>query len=69
MTSHTAILRCTLNKQGVVSAEVVPVKIEKCRPRPATEEEAKTILARLEMLCGELGTKMQEGRIALRRGD
>jgi poly-gamma-glutamate synthesis protein (capsule biosynthesis protein) len=66
MTSNTAILRCTLNKRGVVSAEVVPVKIEKCRPRPATEEEAKTILTRLTTLCGELETRMEEGQVVIR---
>ncbi len=65
MTSNTIILRCTLNKQGVVSAKVVPVRIEECRPRPATKEEAKTILTRLEMLCGELKTRMEEGQVVI----
>lgn len=68
MTSNTVILRCTLNRRGVVRAEVVPIKIEECRPRPATEAEGETILTRLAMLSGELNTPMKEGRIALTGG-
>jgi poly-gamma-glutamate synthesis protein (capsule biosynthesis protein) len=64
-TAETVILRCALSQRGVVSAEVVPIKIEECQPRPATKEEGNAILTRMSKLCGEMKTQMTEGRIQL----
>jgi len=65
-TANTMLLRCKLNKSGLVSAEVVPARIEEFRPRLATGKEAKLLLARVMVLAGELGTKVEQGRVALR---
>jgi poly-gamma-glutamate synthesis protein (capsule biosynthesis protein) len=67
--TETIVLRCRMGKRGIVSAQIVPMKIENTRPRPATAAEAKTILTRLAMLSRELGTRASrtgQGRFASR---
>jgi poly-gamma-glutamate synthesis protein (capsule biosynthesis protein) len=63
--TETMVLRCRINKSGVVAAQAVPMKIDNTRPRPATPAEAKVILARLALLSRELGTRVSNGRVDL----
>jgi poly-gamma-glutamate synthesis protein (capsule biosynthesis protein) len=62
-TAETMILRCTLSKQGVVAASVLPMTIQQCRPRATTKAEAAPILKRLTELSGELDTRLVKGRV------
>jgi poly-gamma-glutamate capsule biosynthesis protein CapA/YwtB (metallophosphatase superfamily) len=62
---ETVVLRCKLNRNGLVSAEVRPVFIEKYLPRAAAPEESRRILARLTELSAELGTNLRGGRVSL----
>ncbi len=61
--AETVVLRCVLSKRGVLSAQVVPMRIEACRPRAATAPETRRILTRLAQLSRALGTQMTQGRI------
>ena len=63
---ESVVLRCRLGKNGLISAEVRPVFIEKYLPRAAAPEEARSILARLGELSAELGTNLTGGRVGLR---
>jgi poly-gamma-glutamate capsule biosynthesis protein CapA/YwtB (metallophosphatase superfamily) len=63
--TESAILRSQLSREGLVSAEVVPVVLENHLPRPAGREEEQSILARLSTLSAELNTRMAGGRIIL----
>ena len=60
---ESIILRCKLGKNGLVSAEVQPVFIEKYLPRAAAPEESHRILARLRELSAELGTDLNAGLV------
>ena len=62
-TADSVVLQVGLNKSGVQSVQMVPVKIEKARPRPAKTDEAKGTWQKLKKLCAELGTKLQNGRV------
>jgi poly-gamma-glutamate synthesis protein (capsule biosynthesis protein) len=64
--TETIVLRCRLGKRGIVSAQAVPMKIDNTRPRPATAAEAKAILARLDLVSRELGTRVSNGQVDLR---
>ena len=66
---ETVVLRCTLDRSGLVSAEVRPVFIEKYLPRAATPEESRRILARLTELSAELGTNLTGGRVRFQGND
>lgn len=66
-TAQTLILRVTLDRLGVRSAEVVPVVLEGTRPRPATGAQAVEIVRRLTELSGELGTQISNGRVIAAR--
>lgn len=57
---ETVVLRCKLSRDGLVSAKVQPVFIEKYLPRAAAPEESRRILARLAELSAELGTDLRE---------
>jgi poly-gamma-glutamate capsule biosynthesis protein CapA/YwtB (metallophosphatase superfamily) len=60
---ETVVLRCKLNRSGLVSAEVRPVVIEKYLPRAAMPEESRRILARLGELSAELSTDLNNGLV------
>jgi poly-gamma-glutamate synthesis protein (capsule biosynthesis protein) len=62
-TTDSVVLQVTLNKSGVRSVQMVPVKIEKTRPRLAQASETKSALQTLKKLCDELGTKLKNGRV------
>lgn len=62
---ESIILRCVLDKQGLVSAEAVPILLENYLPRPAAQPEAQSILARLTALSAELNTRITNGQINL----
>ncbi|HEY0076569.1 MAG TPA: CapA family protein [Abditibacteriaceae bacterium] len=62
-TTDSVILQATLHKTGVRQVQMVPIKIEKARPRPAQADEAKGALQKLKKLCAELGTKLESGRV------
>lgn len=62
---QSVILRCTLGKGGVQRAEILPVRIEDCRPRPARAAEGATILSRLAELSAERGTTIRGGEVEL----
>jgi poly-gamma-glutamate synthesis protein (capsule biosynthesis protein) len=62
-TAQSLILRCTFNRHGIVNADVVPMTIERCQPRPATGTAAQTILRQLQELSGELGTRLSGRQI------
>lgn len=66
---ETVMLRCRLSKNGLVSAEVQPVILEKYLPRHASPPEAQDILARLGNLSAELGTDMTGGRVSFLTAD
>ncbi|HYG82806.1 MAG TPA: CapA family protein, partial [Pyrinomonadaceae bacterium] len=57
---ESVVLRCKLGKNGLISAEVRPVFIEKYLPRAASPAEARSILARLDELSAELGTDLND---------
>ncbi len=61
---ESVILRCRFGKDGLVSAEVRPVVLDKYLPRPAAPAEARDILSRLTELSAELGTDLAGGRVA-----
>jgi poly-gamma-glutamate synthesis protein (capsule biosynthesis protein) len=61
--TESAILRCKLSRNGLVSAEVIPIVLENYLPRPTSQDEAQSILARLSLLSAELNTSMTNGRI------
>ncbi len=63
-TSDTMIFQVSLDKSGVRSLQMLPMKIEKARPRAATKIEAAIALQTLKKLCAELGTKLENGRVA-----
>jgi gamma-polyglutamate biosynthesis protein CapA len=60
--SRSMILRCTFGKNGLHRAEVLPMQIEQCRPRPAEAAETETIRSRLTSLSGERATILQPCR-------
>ncbi|HKQ53564.1 MAG TPA: CapA family protein [Pyrinomonadaceae bacterium] len=62
---ESVILRCRFGKDGLVSAEVRAVVLDKYLPRPAAPEEARAILQRLTNLSAELGTNLTAGRVRL----
>jgi len=45
--NQSVMLRCRLDRNGVMAAETLPVVIRDTRPRPATAEEGRLILAEL----------------------
>lgn len=57
--SNSMVLRCVLDAGGVVSAEVLPVRVEGCRPAPAGPVDAAAILARTAALSSELGAHFE----------
>lgn len=65
--TDSAILRYRLSRDGLVSAEVLPVVLEEHLPRPANPVEAQGILARLTELSYELNTQIMNGRIVLNK--
>jgi poly-gamma-glutamate synthesis protein (capsule biosynthesis protein) len=62
-TADTVVFNCTLDKRGVRTVQLVPMKIEKARPRAVSATEAKGALQTLKKLCAELGTKLEKGRV------
>jgi poly-gamma-glutamate capsule biosynthesis protein CapA/YwtB (metallophosphatase superfamily) len=64
-TDQSAILRCTLGREGVLDAGVVPIRLEHLRPRPATPAEATTILGRLARTSAERKTTLVDGEIMI----
>lgn len=62
---ESIILRRALNRNGLVSAEIIPVLLENYLPRPATPPEAQSIRARLAALSTELNTRLEKGRVVL----
>jgi len=63
---ESVILRCRFGKDGLISAEVLPVVLDKYLPRPAAPAEASAILSRLAELSAELGTNLTgTGRVRL----
>lgn len=64
-TAETVILHCTLNRQGLVAAQAVPMRIHQCQPQPANDAQAKTILGQLQELSAGLHTKVTQGRVVL----
>lgn len=63
---ESAILRCRLSRNGLISAELLPVVLENYLPGVAAEQEAQSILARLANLSAELNTGMTDGRLNLK---
>jgi poly-gamma-glutamate synthesis protein (capsule biosynthesis protein) len=61
--TESIVLRCKLGRDGLVSAEVIPVVLENYLPRPASQAEAQRILTRLGGLSAELNTRVTNGRI------
>jgi poly-gamma-glutamate capsule biosynthesis protein CapA/YwtB (metallophosphatase superfamily) len=57
--SRSMILRCAFGKTGLLRAEVLPIQIEQCRPRPAETAEADTIRSRLISLSAECATLLK----------
>lgn len=55
---ESVVLRCRLSARGLESAEVVPVVLEGFRPRPASDDESQSILARLVRLSAGFKTKL-----------
>jgi poly-gamma-glutamate synthesis protein (capsule biosynthesis protein) len=64
-TRDGAFLLVRIGKEGLIAAEAVPVKIKEGRPMPAEGEEAQEILRTLAGLSAEMGTDVNDGRIAL----
>jgi poly-gamma-glutamate synthesis protein (capsule biosynthesis protein) len=62
-TTDTMLLQIELNKTGVHNLQIMPMKIEKARPRLANYNETKGALQTLKKLCSELGTKLENGRV------
>lgn len=63
---ESVILRCKVDGEGLVSAGLVPVVLENNLPRPASGEEAQSILARMASLSSELKTRITGGRVRLK---
>jgi gamma-polyglutamate biosynthesis protein CapA len=61
---ESVILRCRFGRDGLRSAEVLPVVLDKYLPRPAGPDEGRGILSRLTELSAELGTDLAGGRVA-----
>jgi poly-gamma-glutamate synthesis protein (capsule biosynthesis protein) len=66
-TREGAILLVRLNRQGVVSASVVPVRLVAGRPTPAVGEEGSAVLRSLAGLSAEMNTEMNGPGISLYR--
>ena len=64
-TTDSMVLQIELSKSGVRKLQIVPVKIERARPRLANEKEKMSALQTMKKLCGELGTKLENGRVDL----
>lgn len=64
-TVETIILHCTLNRQGIVAAQALPISIHQCQPQPANAAQTKTILNQLQELSAERQTKVVAGRLGL----
>lgn len=65
--TESVILRYSLSRaKGLVHAEVLPVVLENYLPRPASPQEAQSILSRLTALSAERNTQIRNGRISLR---
>jgi poly-gamma-glutamate synthesis protein (capsule biosynthesis protein) len=62
---ESVILRCRFGKDGLISAEVRAVVLDRYLPRAAAPAEARNILARLDELSAELGTNLTGGRVNL----
>lgn len=55
---ETGLLRITLNRGGVVAAEMVPIRLVEGVPQPLADAEAESrARARFEELCREIGTE------------
>ena len=63
---ESVILRCRFSKDGLVSAEVRAVVLDRYLPRPAAPDESRNIFQRLAELSAELGTNLTGGRVDLR---
>ncbi len=63
-TGDSMILQVEFDKSGVRQLQIVPMKIEKARPRLANTNETKSALQTLKKLCAELGTKLENGRVS-----
>jgi poly-gamma-glutamate synthesis protein (capsule biosynthesis protein) len=63
---ESVILSLELSRDGLVSAELLPVILENYLPRPASSAESQTILARLSALSAELGTTITNGHVKLK---
>ena len=61
---ESVVLRCRFGKDGLLSAEVRPVVLDKYLPRLASPAEGRDILSRLTDLSAELGTDLAGGRVA-----
>jgi poly-gamma-glutamate synthesis protein (capsule biosynthesis protein) len=61
---QSVILRCTLSRRGLTSAEFVPIQIDGVRPRPAPAAERELILGRLTVLSAERSTQIVGSRVA-----
>ena len=62
-TSESVILKIRFNKNGLVSAKVIPVNIENTRPVIADKEKKEIIFNRLNKLSGEWNTFLDAGEI------
>jgi gamma-polyglutamate biosynthesis protein CapA len=63
---ESLILRCALDRSGIRSAQIIPVRIEHSAPRLAVPREALPVLRKLAELSALLGTRLEGRTISLK---
>jgi len=53
--ADSALLECTLTREGIEGARLVPIRITDCRPAPAEGKEARRVLGHLNALSASRG--------------
>jgi poly-gamma-glutamate synthesis protein (capsule biosynthesis protein) len=62
---QSLILRCSFDRSGLRSAEVLPVQIIHSAPQPATGQERSAILSQVSALSSQLGCHVEGTSITL----
>lgn len=64
-TAESIMLQCRLDRGGVTAADALPVVIQRCRPRAASADEGREILAELGRRSRPFGVRLTDGAVAV----
>jgi poly-gamma-glutamate capsule biosynthesis protein CapA/YwtB (metallophosphatase superfamily) len=64
--TDAALVRCQFTRNGVTSAEVIPIILDHCRPRHASATDARRILRKISTLSRPWRTHLRDARVMAR---